>query len=74
MINKQDKCILCHGTGWWTYDPPTKGHLGHSQICPQCCKHNKGWWVLTKDFGGYQKGKNNNCCKAGCGTMQRDLK
>lgn len=62
------ECKRCEGTGWWKYDH------NHSQVCPACCTHHEGWWELTENYGGYAEGKDNRCCKAGCGTMARDLK
>lgn len=59
------KCKKCNGTKWYRYDE------NHKTRCNQCCKHS-GWWKLTKGYAGYKRGKNNNCCIDGCGTMQRD--
>ncbi len=61
-------CSKCASTGWYKYD------RDHSTVCDKCCKHDKGWWELSEHYYGYEKGANNNCCKAGCGTMERDLK
>lgn len=60
-------CPKCNGTGWWQYDH------NHSAICAACCEHDQGWWNLTEMYAGYEKGKDNACCKLGCGTMRRDL-
>jgi hypothetical protein len=62
-----DPCPKCNGTGWHTY-----GH-NHTCKCAVCCKHDEGWWELTEWFAGYEAGKDNRCCKAGCGTMARDI-
>lgn len=59
--------LECKGTGWRPYD------RNHTQVCEFCCKHDPGWWELTPSSAGYKKGENNLCCKAGCGTMKRDL-
>lgn len=61
-------CPKCHGTGWRQYDH------NHAQVCAACCKHDQGWWELTEHYHGYEEGKDNACCKAGCGTRRRDLK
>ena len=61
------KCAKCGGTGWYAYDH------NHSQVCDACCKHDAGWWELTEAFVGYEAGADNRCCKAGCGTMYRDV-
>ena len=60
-------CQKCKGTGWFQYD------YNHSRVCDACCRHNQGWWELTDGYHGYELGKDNNCCKAGCETMRRDL-
>ena len=60
-------CTKCNDTGWYMYDH------NHSTICNACCKHHKGWWELTKHYGGYKEGEDNACCLHGCGTMRRDL-
>lgn len=60
-------CKKCGGTGWYSYD------RYHSKKCHVCCKHDQGWWTLTEEFAGYEKGKDNRCCLAGCGTMYREL-
>lgn len=60
-------CVFCAGTGWRKC-----GH-NHAQVCEHCCKHDKGWWELTEHHAGYVAGKDNACCRAGCGTMRRDL-
>jgi hypothetical protein len=59
-------CDKCKGTGFLKYH--------EDQIpCKYCCKHDQGWWELTKDYWGYKKGKDNRCCLAGCGSMYRDV-
>ncbi len=60
-------CGICKGKGWYAYDE------NHSKPCECCCKHDQGWWELTPGYGHYEAGKDNACCKAGCGTMRRDL-
>jgi hypothetical protein len=60
-------CPKCNGTGWFQYD------YNHSHKCDACCEHKEGWWELTPDFVGYIDGADNACCKAGCGTMRRDV-
>ena len=60
-------CERCKGTGWYMYDN------NHSTVCSDCCPHNQGWWILTKDYQGYKEGKDNACCSCGCGTMRRDV-
>jgi hypothetical protein len=62
------KCKVCKDTGWYAYDE------NHSKVCDACCKHDQGWWELTEGYMGYKKGMDNACCRAGCGTMRRDLK
>lgn len=54
-------CNTCKDTGWYQYT--TRG-TPHSKVCEDCCKHDKGWWLLEKHYG-----ENNGkwCCKAGCG-------
>jgi len=59
-------CKKCNGTGWYSYNE------NHSKPCEVCCPHDE-WWELTKDYMGYEEGKDNFCCKAGCGTMRRDI-
>ncbi len=53
-------CRKCLNTGWYQYDN------NHSQVCPDCCKHDKGFWEL-KEFYGKDNGR--LCCKAGCGYL-----
>lgn len=60
-------CKKCRGTGWYAYDK------NHSKKCDYCCAHDQGWWELTEHHEGYEEGKDNTCCKAGCGTLFRDL-
>ena len=67
QMTTPDKCKKCNDTGWYNYDH------NHSKVCEACCTHSEGWWELTEHYAGYIKDANNNCCKAGCGTMQRDL-
>ncbi len=61
------KCKKCNGTGSYMYDH------NHSQVCDACCPHDQGWWELSECYVGYVEGLDNFCCKAGCGTMRRDL-
>lgn len=62
-------CEKCNDTGWFQYIHDYK------QVCDACCKHDGGWWELSKEFHGssYIDGADNMCCKLGCGTMRRDL-
>ena len=60
-------CGKCKDTGWYMYDH------NHAQVCDECCKHDAGWWDLTPSHYGYIEGEDNACCKAGCGTMRRDI-
>lgn len=53
-------CRLCHGSGAWPYD------RDHSQPCPRCCKHDRGFWPLTEGYAGYAAG-DRFCCLGGCG-------
>ena len=66
---KSEACPKCNGTMWYKYDH------NHSTICNECCKHDQGWWELSKKHHAskYIDGADNYCCKAGCGTMRRDL-
>lgn len=61
-------CKKCNDTGWYPYDH------NHSKVCNVCCKHDQGWWELTEHYAKYEEGKDNACCKAGCGTMRRDIR
>lgn len=63
----KETCHKCQGTGSYAYDH------NHSKMCEYCCEHAEGWWELTEHYAHYEEGKNNNCCKAGCGQMERDL-
>lgn len=60
-------CPKCGGLKWYAYDDM------HSKPCEVCCKHSKGWWTLTEGYAGYEPGADNRCCRAGCGTLYRDL-
>jgi len=60
-------CGKCKDTGWYQYDH------NHSQVCDECCEHKEGWWDLTPIYHSYIEGEDNACCKAGCGTMRRDI-
>lgn len=51
-------CAKCSGTGVYHYDH------NHGTICPECCRHNMGFWQLGEIHGG-EAGK--WCCGAGCG-------
>lgn len=57
-------CLKCHGTGWYRYD------WEHHQVCPDCCKHSKGWWKLGENHGKQNNGK--WCCLNGCGKTYSD--
>jgi len=61
------KCKKCNDTGWYKYDH------NHSQVCDACCTHPAGWFPLTGSYYGFIEGADNMCCKAGCGTMKRDI-
>lgn len=52
-------CPKCNNTGWYKYDH------NHSTVCNLCCKHDKGWWILSACHGKENAGK--WCCGAGCG-------
>jgi hypothetical protein len=56
--NANPACPKCHGTGAFRYDD------NHVMPCPDCCKHDMGWWKLEEHYG-----KKNGmwCCRAGCG-------
>lgn len=56
-----EKCKWCNDTGWMQYDH------NHSQICPHCCKHRTGLWVLSEWHGKDKGGK--FCCLTGCGKI-----
>lgn len=55
-------CPKCGGTGWYKYDH------NHSTVCPMCCKHRKGYWLLTEWYDGYVVG-DEWCCLNGCGHI-----
>jgi hypothetical protein len=65
---KEPVCPKCKNTRTYMYDE------NHATVCDLCCKHDKGWWIVTKDTSGFIEGTDNACCSAGCGTMRRDLK
>jgi len=54
----------CKGTGSvrsdYGYGTP------HYSPCPDCCKHDQGFWPLTEHYMGYAEG-DRWCCLAGCG-------
>lgn len=50
-------CKKCNDTGWYQYDH------NHSTVCNACCKHDKGWWLLTEHYSNPGKW----CCNSGCG-------
>ena len=60
-------CPKCNGTGYRHYDH------NHMKVCEFCCKHDQGWWDLSPMHYGYIAGGENRCCKAGCGTLLRDI-
>ena len=60
-------CGKCKDTGWYQYDH------NHTQVCDECCEHKEGWLDLTPSHYRYIEGEDNACCKAGCGTMRRDI-
>jgi hypothetical protein len=53
------KCKKCNDTGWFQYDH------NHSTVCNACCKHDKGFWLLTEHYGNAGKW----CCMGGCGKI-----
>lgn len=55
--NANPNCPRCHGTGTYMYDH------NHTTICPDCCKHNMGFWQL----GEHHSKPGKWCCSAGCG-------
>jgi len=59
--NARPDCPKCHGAGAIAYDD------NHAMICPACCKHDRGWWLLEKYYGEHN-GK--LCCLAGCGKTK----
>ena len=61
------RCPKCNGTGYRHYDH------NHMKVCEFCCKHDQGWWDLSPMHYGYIAGGENGCCKAGCGTLLRDI-
>jgi len=61
------QCPKCNGTGYRHYDH------NHMKVCEFCCKHDQGWWDLSPMHHGYIAGGENGCCKAGCGTLLRDI-
>lgn len=50
-------CSKCNDTGWFQCD------FNHTQICPQCCNHDEGFWFLTPPYQDSGKW----CCGKGCG-------
>lgn len=52
-------CHKCNDTKWYQYD------YNHSTICNIYCKHDKGYFYLTKAYGYPGKW----CCVAGCGLI-----
>ena len=62
--NAHPDCPKCHGTGSYMYDH------NHGTICPLCCKHDRGRWLLEEHYGS-DNGR--WCCRAGCGhTISRE--
>lgn len=53
-------CPKCKGTGAYMHDH------NHGTICPRCCRHDRGFWLL-KEYYGADNGK--WCCRAGCGFV-----
>jgi hypothetical protein len=39
----------------------------HSSPCPDCCKHDKGFWLLKERYG---EANGRWCCKSGCGYLK----
>lgn len=62
-----ERCPKCNGTGWRKCDH------NNMKVCEACCKHDKGWLELSPMHYGYKEGADNACCKAGCGTLRRDI-
>lgn len=58
--NANKDCPKCKGKGAYMYDH------NHGKICELCCRHNRGWFQLTKGHGD-KAGL--WCCKAGCGHV-----
>lgn len=58
-----EECKKCSGTGWFKYD-----HT-HSMVCGECCKHDKGSWLLKEHYG---KDNGKWCCLAGCGLTRSE--
>ena len=54
-------CAHCLDTGWRQYDH------NHSTVCGYCCKHDQGFWRLTKGYAYYVSDIDTWCCKRGCG-------
>lgn len=46
---------------WWKYVE------NHSQVCPGCCDHSKGWWKLSEGHGASDD--RYAACSTGCGTI-----
>ena len=65
-MSNPDVCPKCQGNLWYRYS--THG-TPHFTKCDLCCAHDKGWWLLEKNYG-----KNNGklCCKAGCGLTKEN--
>jgi hypothetical protein len=55
--NAKSDCAVCNGTGTFKYDH------NHSTVCGKCCKHDRGFWQLTK----HHSNPGHWCCLAGCG-------
>lgn len=51
------ECTKCNDTKWIKY-------FQHFVVCPQCCKHNKSFYFLTKHYG---RDEGKWCCSEGCG-------
>jgi hypothetical protein len=62
--NARADCPKCHGTGEYMYDH------NHGTICNECCRHDRGWWLLTQGYSGWREGRETWCCVAGCGTKR----
>lgn len=52
-------CTKCGGSGVYSYDE------NHSKPCEECCQHDEGRWLLTKEYAHEGKW----CCKRGCGHI-----
>jgi hypothetical protein len=61
-------CSRCGGSGWMKIQGGSK-----SQVCPECCTHSEGGWLLSSAYAGYMPGYDTYACKNGCGTILKQL-